>query len=126
MVKLTTVQQKLIDDAKAKIDFARTHTLREWVINNFGYGGTEESIEQSARWRDEHWGNNAGDIVRDSLKKAIAYYEAEPEQYNEERNGIIKWTYNNSNTLRALEKKGVIEIIEDGGACSDAFRVLNY
>lgn len=126
MMKLTATQQKLIDNAKAKIDFARTHTVREWAIRNYGYGGTEESIENVAKWRDENWGDNAGDLIREDLKNYIAYFEADPSRYNAERDGIITWTTNNSSTLKALEKKGIIEIIKDGRSCDDVYKVLNY
>lgn len=123
---ITKTQKEVLDRAKETIEFARTHTLREWVIKNFGYGGTEEAIEEVAKWRDENWGDNAGDLIRNRLKEMIAYYESNPEGYENEKNAIIKWTFNNSATLKALEKKGLIEIIVDGGAGLDEYKVLNY
>lgn len=123
---ITKTQKEVLERAKETIDFARTHTLREWAIKNFGYGGTEESIEAVAKWRDENWGDNAGDAIRNKLKEAIAYYENHPEGYENEKNAIIEWTINNSSTLKALEKKGLIEIIVDGGTGWDAYKVLNY
>ena len=123
---ITKTQKEVLDRAKETIDFARTHTLREWAIKNFGYGGTEEAIEAVAKWRDENWVDNAGDVIRNDLQATIEYYKNNPERYENEKNAIITWTINNSATLKALENKGLIEIIVNGGARFDAYKVLNY
>ncbi len=113
-MKLSKTQQKHLDDAKARIDFARTHNLYDWMRKNlsrFDDSTTDEQIEMAIKHDAE-------------LGYKIWYSEA----YEETKNGIT-WMSCNSKTLHKLAELGLIEIIRDSTGETyglDSIKVLNY
>jgi len=101
-MKLSNAQQKVLDDAKKKIDIARRLDYPTWL----------EEREHVPRHRLQEA------IARDYLK---SYWEAE-------RRGEALM-YCNSKTLRKLAEYGLIEIIEDSTGQTyglDVIKILNY
>ena len=99
-MKLTAAQQKVMDQVKGDIDFARTHSFEDWYHK--GYPGRD--IERT---------------------KKDTYYE---ERFEEEKAGIAL-VICNSRTLYKLRDMGLIEIIRDTSGSHfnvDKIRVLNY
>lgn len=104
-MKLTKAQEKIMEKAKADIDFARTHTLREWGIKICGLEGKE--LDAYAESQIEYWTKNYG------------------KAYERNKKGICLCTAN-SRTIKALEQLGLISIIDDGRSLPDLIKVLNY
>ena len=99
-MKLTAAQQKVMDHATGRIDFARTHSFEEWF----------------------HKGFPGWDFDRTN---GDPYYE---KRFDEEKAGITLVTCN-SRTLYKLRDMGLIEIIRDTSGSHfnvDEIRVLNY
>jgi hypothetical protein len=94
--KLTKTQQKVIDEAKASIEDARTKSFEDWV-----YSTTREVVEELP----ERW-VSAFRRDYDGLREGVAIVKA------------------SSNTLRALEAKGIIEIVSDGGRNIDYIKLV--
>ena len=94
--KLTKTQQRVIDEAKASIEEARTKSFEDWVTST-----AHELVEELP----ERWVS----VLRrdyDGLREGIAIVKA------------------SSNTLRALETKGFIEIVSDGGRNIDHIKLV--
>lgn len=125
-MKLSKAQQKVMDNAKAQIDFARTHTLIEWAeVETHTTRDVVERMVKNAR----AYGTTP-EKMRKSLEERVAdYAERFKGNYEAERRGEVL-THCNSKTLEKLEKLGLIEIIFDSKGCSsygiDRIRVLNY
>lgn len=105
MAKLSNTQQKVLDHVRTQIDVAREHDYPEWLL---------ATIE---RFKDNE----------EAYSKAIAV-EYLKDIWEIARQGIAL-TDCSSNTIRALEKRGFIEIVED--ACNDRdgidkVRLLKY
>lgn len=125
-MKLSKAQQEVMDKAKAKIDFARNHTVREWSIyENFGVLDINECcfVKNYERygWSKEKATAVAEEEVNSYINNYSKYYE-------DNRNGIVL-THSNSRTIRRLEDLGLIEIIWD--ACGESYgidtiKILNY
>ena len=99
-MKLTAAQQKVMDQAKEDIDFARTHSFEDWYHKRFSGWDFERT-------------------------KKDTFYE---ERFEEEKAGIAL-VICNGRTLYKLRDMGLIEIIRDTSGSHfsvDKIRVLNY
>jgi len=114
MVKLSKVQQKLLDDAKARIEFARTHNFYDWMRKNISRvddSTTDEQIEMMIEREVE-----------------LGYENWYTEAYEETKNGVTYMSCN-SRSLHKLEELGLIEILRDSTGETyglDSVKVLNY
>lgn len=105
--KFTKIQQQVIDEAKASLDSVKGKTLEEWVAER-------EFCDTFEEFREELKGREG---LFDSLMKI---YKRE---YDNIVDGIAYVTAS-SNTLRALEKKGAIEVIHYGERNRDMIRLV--
>lgn len=99
MKKLSKTQQRVLNEAKEQIDYARNHTLMEWSAKENHFTSVTRIIEE--------------------------YAEKYGEAYENEKKGIVL-AHCDSKTIRALENLGLIEIMNDGGLGIDTIKVLNY
>ncbi len=121
--KLTKAQQKAMDDAmkmyeEAQVDFETWYMTSHWT-NTYEdeYETFEEAVNDNLLWiakRDQP--NDVEGYIREHLEWTRGYYE-------KFRSGIVE-IYTSSHTLRALERRGLIEIIEEGGRSTDTIRLL--
>ena len=121
--KLTQTQQKAIDEAMTMYEEAQA-SFEDWFMHSRWTGGYhehyesfEEAVEDNYRWlaRRDSRNDQEGYIA-----KQLAFCRR---HYEEHRAGIVTMRMS-SNTLRAIAKKGYIEIIEDNYRQSDKFRLL--
>ena len=115
MEKLTSVQQKVMDDIKANINLAKQfNDFKEYYIESkigLNQGSMTELEEIKAR-----------------RERQYELYCVEELEYRKQlwldklQNITTVWA--NSMTLRALERKGYIEIIHDGGSKVDTVKLL--
>ena len=114
MTKLSKTQQKVLDSAKSRIDFARTHNLYDWMRKNISIlddSSTDEQIEM---------------YIEREIEAGYKNWYADA--YEETKNGYT-WTSCNSRTLHKLCELGLIEIVRDSTGESygvDSIKVLNY
>lgn len=114
MTKLSKTQQKLLDEAKARIDFARTHSFYDWMRKNNSRvddSATDEQIEMMIKREIE-----------------LGYENWYIESYEETKNGKT-WMSCNSRSLHKLAELGLIEIIMDSTGETyglDSVKILNY
>ncbi len=121
--KLTKTQQEVMDKAtrmyeEAQADFETWFMTSDWT-NTYGpeYATFEEAVNNMYMWlakRDRP--NDVEGYIKDKLDSCR-------EDYEMFRSGVVL-IHASSNTLRALEKKGCIEIIVDGGRSTDTVRLL--
>jgi translation initiation factor 2 alpha subunit (eIF-2alpha) len=121
--KLTKTQQEAMDKAMRLYNDAQM-SFEDWFMhseyaNTYGeqYDSFEDAVEKNYRWfakRDRK--NDQEGYIRERVEWIRGKYE-------EFRKGIV-YMYVSSNTLRALEKKGYIKIIVDGGRLSDKAQLL--
>lgn len=122
MKKLTVAQQRILDEAKEKIDFARTHTLREWAENQTGL--TKEGREMRIEVAVKH--GESREKHEQYFENRLKEYETNfRDGYENERKAIVLCR-ENTKTLEALEKNGFIEIMSVGGRYIDTIKILNY
>lgn len=124
MAKLSKAQQTVMDDAKRKIDFARTHTLREWAATKRYPTGYNHITD---RWNSYGWSTKE-EAVQSCENDITRYGENYGKYYENEKSGIVLATCN-SRTLVKLEQMGLIEIIYDSNGTHfgiDTIKVLNY
>ena len=131
-MKLTKTQQDLMDWAKRQIDYARTHDFIHWLSNAHGY---DLDLDWDAHpnpylSNEQVWKDAQMMVEKDKKPVIIEGHEIFPagwwmSKYEAEKEGIIT-TQASSNTLRALQRMGLIEIIHDAGIWIDTIRVLNY
>jgi len=105
-MKLSAVQQRIIDKAKADIDIARTFDYPEWLISTHGQYFTPERVRE---------------YIEEEYLKC---------QWEERRSGIAL-AQANSRSIEKLAALGLIEIIRNGkdekrAYAIDKFRLLNY
>lgn len=100
MEKLTPAQEKELNTIIGYINYGKQFSSVEELYNSFKY---------TIKWED--------------LKSE--YQAIHIEDYNDRLNNIAVRGAN-SNTLRALEKKGYIEIITDGKRNCDKVRVIRF
>ena len=115
-MKLTAAQQKIMDQAKADITFARTHTLIEWATEVSGWTDNRRLANLKAYRAD------AETLMNEEIARYAETYSA---YYEREKEGIVL-TQCNSRTLKKLECIGMIEIIKDGRSHIDTIKVLNF
>jgi hypothetical protein len=122
--KLTKAQQKVMDELMRYYTEAQ-EDFETWYVNSHftntyekPYSSFEEAVNDHYLWiakRDQP--NDVDGYIADMLAFCRKWYEAY-------RSGTFQ-THQNSSTLRALEKKGYIEIIVDGMNHDDTIRLLN-
>jgi len=105
-MKLSAVQMEILEEAKRRIDEARSYDTFE------EYKGETDHYCQ-ARGGAEY------------VKAHIEYYEPY-RKYWEQAKNAMPLIRANSRTIKALEKAGLIEIVDDGGMFPDTIKVLNY
>ena len=113
---------RLRDEARAAASFEAWFMCNSWYDTKYDFErGRFASFEDAVN--DEFLffakRDGAGDVdgyIANRIAEAKEYYE-------EFRSGIV-YGCMSSNTLRALERKGVIEILEDGGKYFDKFRII--
>lgn len=106
-MKLSKVQQEVLDHAKTEIDLARKLDYPDWLKATDHYFQPE----------------NRSEALQEAIEK-----ECRKKYWENDRKGIVL-THCSSHTIRALEKRGLIEIIEDSietGGSIDVVKVLNY
>lgn len=124
-MKLSKAQEAVMNQAKEKIDYARSHTLREWAQKKTHH--TDEDIERQVANAYKHR------CTEEEMRKyceedIVGYMEKYGKYYEDERNGVVL-TNCNSRTLVKLETMGLIEIIQDSNGTTygiDTIKVLNY
>jgi len=117
MAKLSKAQQEVLDIAKERIDFARTHNFYDWFrqYNRTCRNHTDEEVRKEI---DERTANGW-----------IGNWEWETTRYEWNRNGIDYLCHASSATIKKLESLGLIEIIKDSNGeyyGFDQIKVLNY
>lgn len=100
MEKLTNAQIKELKIIIDRINYGKQFNSGEELFNSFG---------RTCKWED----------LRDDWKQAYI------EDYEGRLNNTV-YVSGNSSTLRALEKKGYIEIIKDGKRDYDIVKVLHF
>ena len=108
-----------MEEAKARINYARTHSFCDWWRKNDGYWKNKELS-------DEQVYEHIKELQRRGWKVSVEYYE---KRYEMNRNGIDYLCHASSATIKKLESLGLIEIIYDSNGESwgfDRIRVLNY
>lgn len=111
-IKLTPAQQKVMEQAYAQIDYARTHNFYDWYRN--GRKSAKHITDEEIDKRIKDW-NTTYPELKDYHRKS----------YEGSKNGeaiIIA----NTKTLNALVNMGLIKIIELTGTYTDTIQVLNY
>ena len=125
MARLTKAQNEIMTEAKSKIDFARTHSLREWAQKQTGY--TDEKIEFMVERCGMYHSTPEG--MRSDLEDRInRYAEDYSKTYYNNQNGIVL-IHCNSKSMKKLEEYGLIEILYDSTGSNfgiDTIKVLNY
>lgn len=108
-MKLSKTQQMIIDEAKRDIDKARAcATFEEYFM-----------IEYAPTFNSNY---NTPEKCKERDLNAYNAYKGYWEAHT--RGEVL--TRCNSRTLKALEKAGAIEIVNDGRSGIDTIKVLNY
>lgn len=118
-MKLSKAQQEVMDTAKERIDYARTHSFCDWFRNGMGYyykGMTDTEVYEAIErlTKESNWGYSL---------------DYEMKRYEMNRNGIDFLCHASSATIKKLEKLGLIEIVYDSNGefyGFDHIKVLNY
>lgn len=122
---LTPAQEKALerpirlrDEARAAASFEAWFMCNDWYGTERGeYATFEDAVNDKFLFFAERDG--AGDVdgyIANEIAKA-------KERYEEFRSGIV-YAHMSSNTLRALERKGIIEVMRDGRNMFDKFRLI--
>ena len=124
---LTPAQRDVMEGAYSNVEFARTHTLQEWALSRVTGGFyTVEQMKQGYRpvteWQDYRY-KSQEDSIRRQLDYAEDYADKYGENYEAAKRGQVLTT-TSTNTLRALQKRGFIEILDDGGRTPDTVRII--
>lgn len=111
--KISDAQAKVLADAIREYAQAHEYDFEYWFMHSEYMGGGsyasfEDAVEGHYRFfaKRDHKRDQEG-YIKQSVEKAKATYE-------KQRSGIVT-VHTSSNTIRALERKGLIEIIRDGG-----------
>ncbi len=131
-MKLTKAQEDVMKFAKREIDYARAHDFLHWISNAHGYDLDQDwDAHPNPYLSNESVMQQALEAVEKD-KQPVMYGDIEIfpvghwfRKYEAEKDGITL-THASSNTLRALERMGLIEIINDAGRGIDTIKVLNY
>lgn len=122
--KVTPAQAEAFAEAVRDIAQARAVDFETWFMyghytNTYGekYESFEDAVEKHYRFfaRRDHKSNQEA-YIKECVNRAR-------EQYEKFRSGIGHCSAS-SHTIRALEKKGLIEIINDGRRSYDTIRLL--
>lgn len=105
-MKLSKAQARILDEAKKKIDLARS------------FETFEEYKGETSYYAKDHGG-------AEYVRANIEYYEPYRKYWENAKQGM-PLVVANSRTIKALEKMGLIEIVDDGGMFPDVIKVLNY
>ena len=119
-MKLSKAQEEVINNAKARIDFARTQNFFGWYMGYYA-GNYERKNIHTPEELDAYLENRTGRDNR-TMKDLTT------ERYQNAINGIVPCIAN-SRTLKKLEELGIIEIIYDSNGDRlglDEIRILNY
>lgn len=112
-MKLSKAQQEVIENAKERIDFARTHDFYDWYRN--GLGSYRKDIT-----------NEEIDSNINNSKLGRDWHEM---RYNWNKEGIDYLCHASSATIKKLEKLGLIEIVYDSNGewyGFDRIKLVNY
>ena len=119
MAKLSKAQQEVLDRAKYRIDFARTHSFCDWWRKNESFWKYKEATDAEVY-----------EILEERTRKGwIGTLEWEMKHYEMERDGIDPYCHASSATIKKLETLGLIEIIYDSNGeyyGFDTIKILNY
>ena len=119
-MKLSKAQEEVINNAKTKIDFARTLNFFDWYMENYAGNYIRNNIHTPEEL-DAYLENRIG---RDNRTMKDLWEE----DYQNTRNGIVHCIAN-SRTLKKLEEMGIIEIVYDSNGDRlglDTIRIKNY
>lgn len=106
MEKLSKTQQEIYQKIKNYVKLAKEcNTFKEYYIKEHCFGSTNESVIENETKRFEKY--------EEELTKDYKNYWLEAREQN------IELVNANSSTLKSLEKKGLIKIVEDGGKYID-------
>ena len=113
--KITQAQAKGLANAVQQYAQAHEWDFEYWFMHSaymntyeHNYESFEDAVEDKYRFFAKR------DHKRDQEGYIANRVEDAKKDYEEHRQGIVI-THTSSNTIRALEKKGIIEIISDGG-----------
>lgn len=117
MAKLSNAQIKVLNDAKERIDFARTHDFYDWYMRTAS--NYEKKNIHSNEELENYLSNKYGRDLRAEYKN----------RYMNNINGIDYLCHASSKTIAKLESLGLIEIIKDSNGeyyGLDIIRISNY
>lgn len=125
--KLSAAQQKVLDEARAQIDYARTHTKREWLLKHEGFKD-EQAMEATIEYLRKY--GHDPEKTRQRFEERLAQYDTLiGHWYEDNLNGIVL-VHCKGQMLHKLAELGYFEIIEDTTGSeswsSDVVKVLNY
>lgn len=123
-MKLSKAQEKVMEEAKRKIDRARSMDYPEWLMDvNDYYQVPEWATDETSPYYNPRYAES----LRKQFYEAVAKEEMK-HYWEDNRNGIVL-TRCNSRTLKKLEEYGLIKIIYDSNGEHigiDTVQVLNY
>lgn len=122
-MKLTKAQTEVMEKAKARIDFARTHDFYDWFRDRWSFS------EEKASWSKEQIDDYYKDMDKRFNNSNISFKDEDMNEYIDFTKGIDSSCHTNSKTLVKLEEMGLIEIIYDSNGDKigiDKIRILNY
>ena len=116
-MKLSKAQQSVMDWAKKRIDYARSHDFYDWYRDGNATNSSNQEIDE---WLDRQALLTDGFLGKD--------YETERYQMN--KDGIDYLCVASSTTIRKLEKLGLIKILKEHSKGvylgADTIKILNY
>ena len=122
-MKLSKAQTEVMEKAKARIDFARTHDFYDWFRNIWSFH------PEKANWSNEQIDAYYEDMDKRFNNSNITFKDEDMAEFTDFINGIDSSCHTNSKTLEKLEEMGLIEIIYDSKGDRfgiDKIRILNY
>lgn len=126
-MKLSKAQQNVIDTAHREIEFARNHTLREYVMEKlFQVTNIEDVIVFKNHEMYNLTKEQAIKHINDKIDSQIESYK---KYYEQEKQGVVL-TMCSGATLKKLENLGLIEVIYNstntGSYSIDTVKILNF
>ena len=132
-IKLTKAQQEVMDLAKREIDYARTHDFLHWIAQAHGhaletdwdahpnpYLSNELALKQAQEMVEA---DSRGVYTDDGIELIPPNWSRMA--YENRKKGIVL-TITSSNTLKALERRGLIRIVRDAKRGVDEVEIMNY
>lgn len=108
-MRLSKVQQDIMDSSMEKIAFARTHSIDEWALRALY---RTESMEECIQMYIATYGYSRDEAVKRVKKDTAKYIDDFKGFYDREKQGIVL-TRCSGRTLKRLESLGLIEILRD-------------